>query len=65
MESDEGTNKVAFENDSGTYKDIPSLGNRWLTPNVHLKFLAKSSYRIWVLMWINLKVVQKVREWNK
>ena len=34
VESDEGTYKVAFENDSGTYKDILSPGNRWLTPNV-------------------------------
>ena len=28
VESDEGTYKVAFENDSGTYKDILSPGNR-------------------------------------
>ena len=32
VESDEGTYKVAFENDSGTYKDILSPENRWLAP---------------------------------
>ena len=37
----EGTYKVAFENDSGTYKDILSPGNRWLTPNVYLKIFGK------------------------
>ena len=34
VETDEDTFKVAFENDSGTYKDILSPGNRWLAPNV-------------------------------
>ena len=29
--SDEGTYKIAFENESGAYKDILSPGNRWLT----------------------------------
>ena len=32
-ESDEGTYKIAFENESGTYKDILSPTNRWLVPN--------------------------------
>ena len=41
MESDEGTYKVAFENESGTYKAILSPGNRWLTPNVYLKLFGK------------------------
>ena len=41
VESDEGTYKVAFENDSGTYKDILSPGNRWLTPNVYHKIFSK------------------------
>ena len=41
VESDKGTYKVAFENDSGTYKDILSPGNRWLTPNVYLKIFGK------------------------
>ena len=40
MES-EGTYKVAFENDSGTYKDILSSGNRWPAPNVYLKIFDK------------------------
>ena len=41
VESDEGTYKVAFENDSGTYKDILSPGNRWLTLNVYYKIFGK------------------------
>ena len=41
VESDEGTYKVAFENDSGTYKDILSPGNRWLAPNVYLRIFSK------------------------
>ena len=41
VESDEGTYKVVFENESGTYKDILSPGNRWLTPNAYLKIFGK------------------------
>ena len=41
VESDEGTYKVAFENDSGTYKDILSTGNRWLAPNAYLRIFGK------------------------
>ena len=41
VESDEGTYKVAFENDSGTYKDILSPGNRWLAPDAYLKIFGK------------------------
>ena len=41
VESDEGTYKVAFENDSGTYKDILSPGNRWLAPNAYLRTFGK------------------------
>ena len=41
VESDEGTYKVAFENDSGTYKDILSPGNRWLAPNGYLRIFGK------------------------
>ena len=37
----EGIYKVAFENDSKTYKDILTSGNRWLTPNVYLKIFCK------------------------
>ena len=69
VETDEGTYKIAFENESGTFKDILSPGNRWLAPNAYLRIFDKKSLKIWVLMWINLKVVQKVRfperEWNK
>ena len=46
VESDEGTYKVAFENDSGTYKDILSPGNRWLTPDVYLKIFGKKFMKV-------------------
>ena len=35
------TYKIAFENESGKYKDILSPGNRWLTPDVYLKIFGK------------------------
>ena len=41
VETDEGTYKVAFENDSKKYKDILSPGNRWLAPNAYLKIFGK------------------------
>ena len=41
VKTDEGTYKVAFENESGTYKDILSPTNRWLAPNAYLKILGK------------------------
>ena len=41
METDKGTYKVAFENESGTYKDILSPGNRWLEPNTYLRIFGK------------------------
>ena len=41
VETNEGTYKIAFENESGTYKDILSPGNRWLAPNAYLKILGK------------------------
>ena len=37
----EGTYKVAFENDSKTYKDILSPTNRWLAPDAYLKIFGK------------------------
>ena len=37
----EGTYKIAFENKSGTYKDILSPTDKWLTPNVYLKIFGK------------------------
>ena len=39
--SDEGTYKIAFENESGTYKDILSPTNKWLTPNTYLRIFGK------------------------
>ena len=39
--SDEGTYKVAFENERGTNKDILSHGNRWLEPNAYLRIFGK------------------------
>ena len=41
VESDEGTYKVAFENDSKKYKDILSPTNRWPAPNAYLKIFGK------------------------
>ena len=41
VETDEGTYKVAFENDNKKYKDILSPTNRWLAPNAYLKILGK------------------------
>ena len=41
METDEGTYKIAFENESGTYKDILSPTNRWLATNAYLKIFGK------------------------
>ena len=41
VESDEGTYKIAFENESGTYKDILSPTNRWLVPNAYLRIFGK------------------------
>ena len=41
VETDEGSYKVTFENESGTYKDILSPGNRWLVPNAYLQIFGK------------------------
>ena len=41
VESNEGTYKVAFENENGTYKDILSPGNRWLVPDAYLRIFGK------------------------
>ena len=35
--SGEDTYKIAFENESGTLKDVISPGNRWLVPNAYLR----------------------------
>ena len=39
--SDERTYKIAFENESGTYKDILTTNNRWLVPNAYLRIFGK------------------------
>ena len=41
IKSDEHTYKIAFENESGTYKDILSPTNRWLVPNAYLRIFGK------------------------
>ena len=41
VESNEGTYKVAFENESGTFKDILSPENRWLAPDAYLRIFGK------------------------
>ena len=41
VESDEGTYKVAFENDSKKYKDILSPTNKWQVPNKYFKIFGK------------------------
>ena len=38
---DEGTYKIAFQNETGTDKDILSPGNRWLEPNAYLRIFGK------------------------
>ena len=37
--------KIAFENESGTYKDILSPGNRWLVPNAYLRIFGKKFFK--------------------
>ena len=39
--TDEGTYKIAFENESGTYKDILSPTDKWLAPNAYLRIFGK------------------------
>ena len=41
LKSDEGTYKIASENESGVFKDILSPGNRWLAPNAYLRIFGK------------------------
>ena len=68
-ESDEGTYKIVFENESGTYKDILSPRNRWLAPDAYLRIFGKKFIKDMGFDVENLKVVQRVRypkrEWNK
>ena len=39
--TDEGTYKIAFENESGAYKDILSPTNKWLAPKAYLRIFGK------------------------
>ena len=39
--TNEHTYKIAFENESGTYKDILSPTNTWLTPDTYLRIFGK------------------------
>ena len=41
VESDEGTYKVAFENDGKKYKDILTPTNKWLVLNAYLRIFGK------------------------
>ena len=41
IESNEGTYKISFKNESGTLKDVLSPGNRWLAPNAYLRIFGK------------------------
>ena len=43
--TDEGTYKIAFENESGTYKDILSPTNKWLAPNAYLRIFGKKFFK--------------------
>ena len=45
VESNEGTYKIAFENESGTYKGILSPTSRWLVPNAYLRIFGKKFMR--------------------
>ena len=45
VKSDEGTYKIVFGNESGTYKDILSPGNRWLAPDSYLKIFGKRFFK--------------------
>ena len=61
VKSNKGTYKIVFENESGTYKDILSPGNRWLVPNAYLGIFGRKFMKDIGFNGINLKVVQKVR----
>ena len=46
VESDEGTYKITFENESGTYKNILSPTNRWLVANAYLRIFGKKFMKV-------------------
>ena len=41
LENSGDTNRIAYENESGTLKDVLSPGNRWLAPNAYLRIFGK------------------------
>ena len=45
IKSEEGTYKIAFENESGTYKDIRTPTNRWQVPNAYLRIFGKKFHK--------------------
>ena len=45
VESDERTYKIAFENESSTYKDILTPNNRWLVSDAYLRIFGKKSMK--------------------
>ena len=47
LESDKGSYKIAFENESNKYKDILSPGNRWLAPNAYLRIFGKKFIKVY------------------
>ena len=59
--TDEGTYKIAFENESGTYKDILSPTNKWLVPNAYLRIFGKKFIKDMGFDADKPKVAQKVR----
>ena len=59
IESNEGTYRIAFENEGGTLKYVLSPGNRWLAPNVYLRIFGKKFIKDMGFDGINLKVVLK------
>ena len=66
---DEGTYKIAFENESGPYKDILSPTNRWLVPNAYLRIFGKKFMKDIGFNADKLKSGTKSKtpkkEWNK
>ena len=56
--TDEGTYKIAFENERGTDKDILSPGNRWLEPNAYLRIFGKKFMKD-----IGFDVLRRVKAW--
>ena len=45
MESHKSIYKITFENQSGTYKDVLSPGNRFLAPDAYLRIFGKKSIK--------------------